>query len=140
MARENNDPWKRFRDREDEDTTGLTLRERRTGVESPAAKAKDLDSERLENAIESTRTLIDQLNNLFNMYVAGVEERLPIEKRKLLDKTMEQLTATPKTSSASLFRFNSLLAHYNTYKDRWDRMLRDLESGKIVRRRAGGKR
>jgi hypothetical protein len=141
MAREV-DPWRRLREKEDgEDTnTGLTLRERRIGADdqTSAPKIDGFNSEQLEKTLESTRVLIEQINNLYNMFVAGIEERAPIEKRKLLDKTMEQIMAAPKPTSASLFRYQTLLGHYHTYKDRWDRLLRDLESGKVARRRIGG--
>jgi hypothetical protein len=135
VAREHDDPWRRLREREDEQTGELSLRERRAGVtasESTSVKA-DMDSEKLAGLLESTRTLIDQLNNLYNMYFQGVEQRPPSEKRRLLDKTMEQLMNVPKPTAAALFRFHSLQSNYLTYKDRWDRMMRDLEAGKIRR-------
>jgi hypothetical protein len=87
--------------------------------------------------LEKAETLIDQVNGLYNQYLSGIETKPPIERRKVLEQLMGQLQSMPKPTSTQQFRFNSLNASYLTHRDRWDRMLRDIESGKIVRKLRG---
>jgi hypothetical protein len=39
----------------------------------------------------------------------------------------------PKPTQAAQFLFNSTVSKFNSHKDRWDRLMRDLEAGKIKR-------
>ena len=87
--------------------------------------------------LEKAETSIDQLNGLYNQYLSGVESRPPHERRKVLEQLMSQLQGMPKATSTQQFRFNSLNASFLTHRDRWDRMLRDIESGKIKRKIPG---
>lgn len=87
----------------------------------------------LNHLIENAEILIEQLNNLYNMYAAGVEVMPPVAKRRQLEALMKQMLTMPKTSSALQFRWGSIQARFNVHKDRWDRIIKDLELGKIKR-------
>lgn len=143
MARED-DAWRRYREREEEaegDEEGLSLKERRTGgaapVPGPGGKTQPgrVLTSPLDRQIEQAQTLIDQVGALMKMYVAGIERLPPIEKRKQLEAIIIQIQNAAKPTNAMQFRAGTLLASYNTHKDKWDRTLRDLETGKIQRQR-----
>jgi hypothetical protein len=93
----------------------------------------DATSDKLMELFQRAEPLIEQLNNLYNQYLAGVESRPPLERRKILDTTMATLQAMAKPTPAYQFRFTTLNASYVTHRDRWDRLIKDLEMGKIKR-------
>ncbi|MBI3534735.1 MAG: hypothetical protein HY072_04535, partial [Deltaproteobacteria bacterium] len=55
----------------------------------------------------------------------------PTEKRNLLESYINQLRLMSKPTSAIQFRCNTLEAYYLTHRDRWDKLMRDMEAGKI---------
>lgn len=133
------DDWKkrkmeieRERQREDE-------RDARAGKSNPSTGkgASSASSEKLDDLIQKADSLIEQVNNLYGMYVAGVERAAPIERRKQLEQVMLSLQSTMKNSPAALFRYNGVLAKYSSHKDKWERLLKDIESGKVVIRKPG---
>lgn len=77
--------------------------------------------------------LIEQINHHYQMYLAGIERLPPTEIRNRLEKQMHVLSET-RRNTALKFRWNTLHSHFVSAKDRWDRIMRDLESGKIQRR------
>jgi hypothetical protein len=137
MAKDD-DPWKRFRDREDEREEPLRPTKNRdsSGRRIPESESENYapGTDRLTHLLQQIEPMIEQLNNLYNQYLGGVDKFPPIERRKQLERLMEQLQEVPKPTQASQFRANSIRTHFQSYRDRWDRLLRDLEAGKIKRR------
>jgi hypothetical protein len=140
MAREKSfEERRKEREREDEEdqVEAPSLAARRGST----VKRPDMDlsgfgggsTEKLTELFERVEPLIEQCNNLYNMYITGVESRPPLERRKHLDQVMTTLQMMAKPTQAYQFRFSTLNASYNTHKDRWDRMCKDLENGKIKR-------
>ena len=44
---------------------------------------------------------------------------------------MVKIRITAKPTQAALFKFNEIQARYQSYKQRWDKQLKDLEAGKV---------
>jgi len=128
MAKDNDDAWKRYREKEDE-------RERGESVSGPQANKAILTSDRVTQLVEQAEPLIEQVNNLYNQFMSGIERLPPEARRKQLDDMMGSITTMPKPTPAVQFRCNTLTAHYKTYAEKWDKLLRDLEAGKIQRRK-----
>lgn len=114
--------------------------------EEEAEVKKKLDSgevrgglpvEKLVELIDRADTLINQLNNLYSMYISGAEKTPPIERRKTLDQMMVTITYTGKPTQALLFQCNNLVSRYTVHKERWDKMVKNLESGKLKKRMGG---
>lgn len=101
---------------------------------SPTARPA---AERLPSLIAQAEPIVEQLNSLYNQYIAGIEKRPPLERRKHLDQLIATILSAGKPTPALQFRCQTLLNHYQTHRDRWDKMMRDLELGKI--KRPGGK-
>ncbi len=92
------------------------------------------DSEKLIQQLQQIDPLIDQVNSLYNQYIAGIERLPPIERRKILEQMMDAATAMAKTTPSARFRFSGIQARYISHRDRWDKLMKDLEAGKIKRR------
>jgi len=125
MGKRDDQDWRKKREREDEaEAEHLTRSLKKAGVPQgtggpPVSKLEDL--------IEKIPPLIEQVNQLYNMYLSGVEKRPPIERRQYLDQCIAQLGAFPKPTQVAQFKATTLLQTYQTHRDRWDRLLRAKE-------------
>lgn len=131
--------WKSRKDisrqREKEDAADVQIREniqknRKGKIPQPPARGPGLDSEGLMQRVDEASIMIEQINNLYGMYVSGAEKRPPLEKREQLEKIMRQIQSASKNSTALRFKSNSLQTKYLTYRERWDRMMKKFESTK----------
>lgn len=135
------DAWKRYRDREDEaeaeaEATGSThINKGKDGLSdrsNPKIEKAGL-ADKFDDLIQRADPMIEQLNNLYKMFAAGVETLPPHERRKQLDQLMLSLQMMGKSGPTALFKFNSIQSKYQAHCEKWDRTLRDIESGKIKR-------
>jgi len=136
MAKDSRD---RRREREDEQDVEISkhrhgVAEKTGGVAGPGVP---LGADKFEELVERAGPMIDQLNNLYNMFFAGAEKLPPIERRKQLDQILNALTLMPKATANQRFRFATLQNQYITFRDKWDKQIKDLEAGKLKRRTAG---
>ena len=111
----------------------IPTRGTKTGPAGGSFSGASRDPAQLDTMLLQAEPLIEQVNSLYNQYLAGVERAPPIERRKLLEQLMAAILATPKPTQSYQFRANGTNSKYLTYRDRWDRMMKDLESGKIKR-------
>ena len=119
------DDWKKRRERED--------RLEREGAEKEKDRLRDAEGDRLRAGFAEVEKLLDELNAKYNQFVTGVEMKPPIEKRAKLDRLVADMSRSPKPTQSLMFRWGSLQASYTTYKERWDRQVKAVESGKIKR-------
>ena len=87
-------------------------------------KSGDAAIDKLIENFQRVEPLIEQLNNLYNQFFAGVERRPPIERRKQLDQLMMSLQLSNKPTPAYQFRFNTLYTSYITHRERWDKLVK----------------
>jgi hypothetical protein len=86
-----------------------------------------------DDLVKKIPIAIDQLENLYRQYAVGILARPPVEERSRLDQMMAMLQHSVKPTPADRFRFAGVSQSYNTHKSRWDKLLADIESGKIKR-------
>lgn len=143
MARDQSfDERRRQRELEDEeDKAQLELKKAGNPIagRSGVSRSGDPAIDRLIEYYQRAEPMIEQLNNLYNQYVAGVDTHPPHERRKQLDQIMALLQGMAKPGPAYQFRYMTLNASYVTHRERWDRLMKDLETGRI-KRVAGPKR
>jgi len=128
MASDDEEQRKRRRAREDEYELEEQARKQRLGVEATRPS-----SEQLEEFLERIEPLIDQVDNLYNQYIHGYEKHPPLERRKLLDQLISTVSLMGKGGSTLQFRYNTLHARYISHRDKWEKWMRNLESGKLKR-------
>jgi hypothetical protein len=98
-------------------------------IESPLKK----EAERASKEIEA-------LNRHYNIYFSGAEEDPPREKRRALDDVflkLKQKVATSANASDKFFA-NSVIARYQLFVSKWDKQLKSIEEGKVIRPRGNG--
>jgi hypothetical protein len=86
-----------------------------------------------EELVRRVPTLIDQLEHLYRQFAVGVLARPPHEERLRLDQMMTLLKYSAKATTTDRFKFNGMVQSYTTHRARWDKLLADVESGKIKR-------
>lgn len=128
MGREE-ESWKRRRSREDE--ADQEEKKHSPVKKRENEKSSELTSEKLDDLIQRAEPMIDQLNNLYNMFAVGVERLAPMERRKQLDQIMLAIQMTSKSTPASLFKYRAIQSRYFSHKEKWEKILKDMENGKI---------
>ncbi|MCM2323616.1 MAG: hypothetical protein NDJ90_10190 [Oligoflexia bacterium] len=88
---------------------------------------------KMDELMNRVEPMILSVNSSFNMFAAGVEIRPPNERLAQLEQMMNTLMMMAKPTPAYRFRFQNIQGTYNTYKRKWDKLLQDIESGKIKR-------
>lgn len=154
MARDKKDAWSRFRDREEQRDENLKKEVEKVLGENPEeSKNKIVDGKKAareapqkpnENPVIRMITradmMVEQVQHLFNMYIAGIEMTPPHTQRKQLQDLYQKIVIAPKNSTNILFRANQFVTKYNMYHDRWERLMKDIEIGKVIVRRAEPKK
>ena len=146
MAREKSG-WDRFRDREKEreeeersklkkETESVRLPGAAPSSQSPKSGNQQQGTDYiLVELIQKAESLMEQIQGLYNMYVAGMERTPPVTHRKHLEDIAFKIQNAAKTSAGLKFRAQQFHAKYQTYKDKWDRLMKDIESGKVIIKR-----
>jgi hypothetical protein len=102
-------------------------------------KSKELDSneqltqEKLNELYDRAERMVEQVNGLYLQFFSGVEGHPPKVRREQLDQLMAALQIMPKPTEVYRFRYQSLNGTYVVYRNKWERQLKDLESGKLKR-------
>jgi len=91
-------------------------------VAFPALPTVDEDLHRLEVGIR-------QLKVQYDMFFSGGAKRAPVELRWQVEKIVKRYSEKPIRNYAQRFHFNALVGRYNSFTERWGKMLRSLEEG-----------
>lgn len=134
MARNNDENSfnRRRREREQKESRELSIPEASSDSNLDLNDLSDIPDHFL-HLLQQAESLIDQINNLYQMYAVGVERLPPLEKEKVLDRTFLNAQSMPKPTPATRFRFSSLQGRYTSFKERWAKLIKDIDSGKIKR-------
>lgn len=89
---------------------------------------------KLNELLERAEPLIYAVNASFNNYAQGFELRPPRERFTQLEQMMNTLMMMAKPTPAYRFRFQNVQGTYLAYKKKWDKLVADIESGRVVRR------
>ncbi len=73
----------------------------------------------------------------YEQYFMRILKREPIMQRDEIDSYIRRHSNQPIRNTSFKFKFESLVARYNSYKQYWNRILRSIEEGTYVRRAEG---
>lgn len=88
--------------------------------------------------ISMLESKVARLKVEYEQYFMRVIKREPVKLRGEVDQLILKYTSKPISNTADKFKFNSIVAKYNSYKQYWGRILRAIEDGTYVRRAEGG--
>ncbi len=134
------DAWSRFREKEEArvEEEKKKMHEQMKQID-PSAEigASTTTDQILIELLTKCEGMMEQITNLYNMWVQGMERTPPTTQRKHLDNMILKIQAAPKPTTNLKFRVAQFHTKFSTYKDKWDRLLKDVESGKLVVKRRG---
>lgn len=81
---------------------------------------------------------IARLKVEYEQYFMRVLKREPVKLRGEVEKVIIFYSNKNFTNTSYKFKFNSLVAKYNSYKQYWTRVLREIEEGTFKRTAEGG--
>ncbi len=134
------DAWSRFREKDEQrvEEERKTLHEEMKKID-PSAKigAGDTTDKILIELLTKCEVMMEQITNLYHMWIQGMERTPPVMQRRHLDDLILKIQTAPKPTTNLRFRVAEFHTRHGTFKDKWDRILKDVESGKIVPKRRG---
>jgi replicative superfamily II helicase len=90
-------------------------------------------------AIEDDLTILDhQLKELitrYEQYFVGLEKREPLQLLAEVQKMVRRYATVFINNTMYKHKYNMLVARFNTYREHWNRILRQIEEGKYSRDR-----
>jgi len=88
-----------------------------------------------DELLEKLDTDIDNLRIQFEQYFMGIRKTLPENERTALQYRIRRLANVPCANYAIKYKFQQLVAKFNSYNQYWERIIQRLESGQISRER-----
>ena len=85
------------------------------------------DSAEVDQKIHDTKVLMEQTHNLYQHYFNNIEKRPPVEKARLLESRIKELERMSATVTAARYKISQFILQYKTFRELWDRKLRDKE-------------
>jgi len=90
------------------------------------------DKEFEEQLVEIAQR-VERLRVHYQAYFLGMEKRPPIQLREQLDRYIRESALHEARRATYKFRFQSIQQRYRILAVYWDRILRDLEEGRVTR-------
>lgn len=122
---------KNFWDDEEEESSSVSKKSSAGKEKAPPQRTGSLggfsDSAEVDHKIHDTKVLMEQTHNLYQHYFTGIEKRPPIEKSRLLESKVKELERMSATITSAKFKISQFILQYKTFRDLWDRKLRDKE-------------
>lgn len=92
--------------------------------------ARDND---LEQELADIAAMTERLRVHYNAYFLGLEKNAPLNLRDQLERRIRTSILNDEGKAFYKFRFHAAISRYRTMSVYWDRILRDLETGRTSR-------
>lgn len=132
------DAWSRFREKEeqrDEDNRKRMQEDmKKIDPEARVVEGATADKMMIE-LLTKCEIMMEQISSLYQMWIQGMERTPPINQRKHLEDLLLKIQTAPRPTANLKFRVSQFQTKYSMFKDKWDRLARDVETGKVVVKR-----
>lgn len=71
----------------------------------------------------------------YELYFMGLEKREPLKLLEEVEKLVRRYATTPINNTMYKYRFNNLVARFSSYRQNWNRVVREIEEGRYSRDR-----
>jgi hypothetical protein len=79
--------------------------------------------------------LLRDLITRYEQYFIGLEKREPLQLTCEVEQMVRRYANTPINNTMYKYKYNTLVARFNTYREHWNRVLRLIEEGNYSRDR-----
>lgn len=76
---------------------------------------------------------LNELVRKYEQYFLGIEKREPIKLLEEIERIARRYSATTIVNTMVKFKYNSLVARLQSYKQYWNRIIREIEEGRYSR-------
>lgn len=80
-------------------------------------------------------TKLKELVTRYEQYFCGVEKREPLKLLEEVEKEVRRYATSPINNTMYKLRYNNLVARFSSYRQHWNRILREIEEGRYSRDR-----
>ncbi|GEM_PF-6326299 len=94
---------------------------------------KKTDSEKIAQRLRELEQEIERLIYEYDQFFLGFIRVEPLQRRKKVEKMIRDLMDTYIANATLKFKLQNLRQRYATYREKWDRYLRQMEEGTFVR-------
>lgn len=91
----------------------------------------------LKEDIDLLESKIARLKVEYEQYFMRVLKREPLKLRDEIEKLLLSYSNKSISNTSLKFKYNSIVAKYNSYKQYWTRVLREIEEGTYARKSEG---
>jgi hypothetical protein len=88
------------------------------------------ESKRIEKDLDELETNLTSLKRDYDSFFSGAANKPPYESRKRIEGTIRRFARAEGFSYAQRFRYNSLVARFNSYQDLWSKQMKMKEEGR----------
>ena len=97
--------------------------------ESPKdSKAKD--AKQIEKELDELDSALIVLKRDYEAFFSGGTKQLPLDAQRRIERTIKRYSVMTELTYAQRFRYNSLVARFNSYLDLWNKQMRMREEGR----------
>ena len=86
----------------------------------------------IEEELDELEVKLNLLKMEYDQYFLGILKREPYVLKGDIQKTMHRYLSQPPTRARTKFRFNTLCARYQSYRQLWSRTLRQMEEDGLL--------
>lgn len=88
----------------------------------------------IEQELQRIETAIREIDQNYEKYFAGIERRPPEKLRDELGLDLRRLSNSYIPQTDLRYRYQMLATRYHSYCGNWERLMRQIEEGKFVRK------
>src|ERR1041385_6360337 len=90
----------------------------------------EVDAKELDRELDQLEISLNLLKREYEMFFSGSVKQAPRDSKRRLEKTIKRYASMQDLSYAQRFRYNSLVARFNSYMDLWNKQMRYKEEGR----------
>lgn len=88
-----------------------------------------LSRSEIDGKLQKLENKLDTLRRDYEQFFVGARDRPPRNTRKQVDKLVRDLEQASVTNTSQKFKLRSLVQKYSSYKQKWNRVQRQIEQG-----------
>lgn len=131
MIKKEKSAWSKFRQREEARTKTPSSNPVSSPQPGPGSILSDanpsLSAESFDQLLQDADQLIEQINQLFNMYAQGVERLPPNAQVSRLDTLERKLSQAQRLSSSDKFKLSQFKSKLTLFREKWDKIKKQKE-------------
>lgn len=90
-----------------------------------------MDTKSVKEDMERFENLIKMINFEYNQFFAGNKQHPPKIYEREINKLINKYNLNQITNTTLRFKFNNLIARYITFRDKWQKKLREIEDSRV---------